>query len=189
MGKPDVPVARRLDYTVCAIAHAVGAAFIKQNHYAHSCSNTAVYMFGLYNKLGKLVGVCQWLPPTMGAAKTVNTDWRSVLCLSRLVVLDSEPQNTESLFLARCIRCIKAESKWRSLLTYADTAYGHTGTIYRSTNWTYVGLTTPSVRYLSKDGKQVAKKSTKNRTKGEMLAMGAQLTNRSSKHKYVLHLT
>lgn len=189
MAKPAGPVAHRADYSVRAIAHARGAQLITAHHYARGCSNTSVYMFGLFNKEGHLVGASQWLPPTATAARTVNPDWKTVLCLSRLIVLSSEPTNAESLFLARCMRTIRKDGRWKTLLTYADTAHGHTGTIYRASNWQYLGQTVASARYISSDGRTVAKKSTHNRTKAEMLALGCVPAPASVKHKYVLHLS
>lgn len=188
MAKPAVPVARAGDYTVRKIRHAVGAAYIRKHHYARKCSNTAVYMFGLYTKTNQLVGAAQFIPPTSTAAKTVSGDWKSVLCLSRFVVGNWLPNNTESLFLGACIRELKKQNKWRMLLTYADSAYGHSGTIYRATNWEYLGVTAPTVRYQTVSGAQVAKKSTRNRTKAEMAELGAFRVPASIKHKYIFRL-
>jgi hypothetical protein len=59
--KPEGPVARRGDYTFAKIEHPIGAAFIREHHYARGCSKTGVF-FGAF-KDGALVGVCQYLPP------------------------------------------------------------------------------------------------------------------------------
>ena len=65
---------------------------------------------------------------------------------------------------------------------------GHTGAIYRATNWTYLGTTAPGRRWATPDGRQVTGKSTVNRTKAEMLALGYRQLPPSVKHKYVMVL-
>jgi len=51
------------------------------------------------------------------------------------------PKNAESLFLGWCLRAIAKESKELiAVTTFADPAHGHSGTIYRATNWHYLGL-------------------------------------------------
>lgn len=68
-------------------------------------------------------------------------------------------------------------------------AQGHDGSIYRASNWEYVGRTGPYPRWIDPEtGRQVAPKATKNRTKQDMLDLGYVLEGRYHKHKYVLHL-
>lgn len=75
--------------------------------------------------------------------------------------------------------------KWPCLVTYADQWQGHTGGIYKATNWQYVGLTKPEAVYV-KDGVMTARKAgPKTRTHAEMIAMGAELKGRFAKHKFV----
>jgi hypothetical protein len=47
------------------------------------------------------------------------------------------PTNGASFLLGRSIRAVP-RATWPVLLTYADTAEGHTGAIYRATNWAFV---------------------------------------------------
>lgn len=178
-------------YVVRPVSHRVGRAFITEHHYAKGASNTSVFSHGLY--LGdELVGVALWLPPTRAAAQSVANDtpeaWRGVLGLHRLALHPSVPKNGASYLIGRSIRLIRQDRRWTHLLTYADTAQGHTGVIYRATNWTYVGPTAPSRRWASPDGRQASGKSTKNRTKVEMLALGYQQLPPSVKHKFVMRL-
>jgi hypothetical protein len=74
--------------------------------------------------------------------------------------------------------------RWPCLVTYADQWRGHVGTIYKATNWDYVGETKPQAVY-TLDGRMVARKAgPTTRTKAEMLALGCVLAGRFSKHKY-----
>jgi hypothetical protein len=77
---------------------------------------------------------------------TVHSNWRRVLSLSRLALAPTEPQNAESILIGWSVRRIRREGKWVALVTFADESQGHTGTIYRATNWTYVGRTKPEAR-------------------------------------------
>ena len=81
---------------------------------------------------------------------------------------------------------IRAHGEWRWLVTYADESQGHTGTIYRAANWQYVGVTSPTPRWIDPvSGRQVATLSTKTRTKQQMLDMGYVLQGHYRKHKFV----
>ena len=163
---------------------------IEQHHYTKGCSLTCVYMHGLFESAtGKLCGVAMWLPPTRVACESVNKDeWRRVLSLTRLVILPGVPKNACSFLLSRSVKMIQSEGRFVSLVTYADEGEGHTGAIYKAANWTFVGTSKPTPKWIDSEGRQRARKSTKNRTDAEMIALGCRLVGSFSKHKYVLHL-
>jgi hypothetical protein len=186
--RPDGPVAQARDYSVRPCPFVEGAAFIRAHHYAKGCANTAVYMHGLYRG-DRLVGVAQWLPPTKVCAQSVNREnWRRVLALSRLAVHPDEPQNCASMLIGRSVRLIRADRKWLALVTFADESQGHTGAIYRATNWHYVGRTGAETRWVDSTGKQVARKATHSRTVAQMTALGYARAGRHHKHKFVMRL-
>ena len=165
---------------------------VVEYHYAKGGSNTACYVHGLYNKItGVLHGIVWWLPPTRVACESVNRDeWKKVLSLTRMVMIPGTPKNACSFLLSRSVRLIKKEGRFVSLVTYADESQGHTGLVYKASNWTYVGLSAPSPRWIDPvSGRQVAKKSTKTRSVSEMKALGYINQGSFRKHKYVLHLT
>jgi hypothetical protein len=179
---------RACDYTVETADSGLARAFIRDYHYSKGCSNTHVYMHGLF-KEGVLVGVAQWLPPTRVAAESVNPEnWRRVIALSRLVIHPDVPTNGASFLLGRSIRLIKSEGKWVSLVTYADEFMKHSGAIYRATNWEFVGEMKGSPRWEDADGKQVSRKATKTRTNAEMRSLGLVNVGTFGKRKFVMHL-
>jgi hypothetical protein len=135
-----------------------------------------------------MVGAALWMPPTKVCAQTVHPEWRRVLALSRLAVAPGEPQNAASILIGESVRRIRREGKWKALVTFADESQGHTGTIYRATNWTYIGRTAPEPRWEDAAGRQVARKATRSRTKAEMQALGYKMVGRFSKHKFVITL-
>ena len=128
-----------------------------------------------------LVGASLWLPPTKVCAQSVSPHWQGVLSLSRLAVAPGEPTNVASMLIGASIRELRRDARWHHLVTFADHSQGHTGTIYKATNWPYVGATKPTARWLTSDGAQVSTLST--RTTAEMLALGHVKSGSFSKTK------
>lgn len=167
----------------------VARSLVVHHHYAGGASNTATYLHGLFRN-GEFwevncKGVAWWIPPTKSAAlATYPKNWQGVLSLSRLVLTPDVPKNGCSFLIAGSMKLIDRE-RWPCLVTYADTWQGHDGTIYKATNWEYVGETAPEATFV-KDGRYVARKAGPNtRTHAEMLEMGAEMIGRFAKHKYV----
>lgn len=188
--KPAGAVLHRDDYRVETVPLDMARALVAAEHYAGGSSNTAVYRHGLFTAGDPLtcVGAALWLPPTKPAAVSVATDWRGVLCLTRLVVAPGVPTNAASFLLGKSIGLIRREGRFHTLLTYADEGQGHTGAIYRATNWDYLGAMPGHELWLDAEGRQVAVKSTVNRTFAQMEALGHRRGGKSRKHKFVMRL-
>jgi len=188
--RPATPVLDRAEYEVRPTDRASAIALVTQYHYAKGGPNTGVAFDGLYLRGShRILGVAWWLPPTKVAAQTVHEDWRRVLCLTRLVVLDEVPQNGASFLLAASIRRLRKGGYWKALVTYADEGQGHTGAIYRATNWVYRGTRPGDPVWLDRAGRQVSRKSgPRSRTSAEMLALGYVNTGRTRKHKFTMDL-
>ncbi|GGG61244.1 Mom family adenine methylcarbamoylation protein [Hymenobacter glacieicola] len=182
--------ARKSDYYIQDTPPKEARVLVEQHHYAKGGSNTGCYFHGLYRVAdNKLVGVAWWLPPTKAACKAVNSDWKRVVGLSRLVIAPGEPRNAATILLGCSMRLIKRDARFVSLVTYADESQGHKGKIYVATNWQYAGMTRPRRRWIEPaTGRQIAPKATVNRTKSEMLALGYEQTPAYPKHKFVFNL-
>jgi hypothetical protein len=183
---------RKGDWVVEDVPLSVARDFISLHHYSKGCSNTRVYTHGLVKKEdGKLYGVAMWLPPTKVAAESVNKDnWQKVLSLTRLACCPDAPKNAASFLMASSIRKIRDDGRFVSLVTYADVRMGHSGAIYKATNWDYVGEMRGSPAWVDPaTGRQVARKSTKSRNTAEMLALGYECLGVFGKHKFIMHLT
>lgn len=181
------------DWTVEPVEYAEAKRFVERHHYAQGAANTGRAHGVLNRRTRELVGVALWLPPTKAAAVATfpEGDWRRVVSLSRLAVAPDMPTNAASFLLGRSMRLVKQSRDYDCLVTYADERRGHTGAIYRATNWEYLGLVGPKTFWLDPSGRQVAAKSAgRNRTVAELLAMGC-VRGSSRKHKFrkVLHLT
>ena len=173
---PDVPIQEARDLVIAY-------------HYSKGTSNTRTDLHG-FRRNGVLVAVAWWLPPTRVACESVSkTDWKKVVSLSRLVVRPDEPKNVCSMLIGASIRQIKKEGRWKHLVTYADHGEGHTGAIYRATNWEYIGTTGPYPKWVDPKGRQTACKATNNRTKKQMEDLGMKMVGRFHKEKFVMHLS
>jgi hypothetical protein len=180
---------RKQDWIVRPVALSVAQELIRQHHYAHGGSNTGTYVHGLFKKDAfwnwDCKGVAWWIPPTKSAALATHPlNWQGVLMLHRLVIVPDTPKNACSFLLSRSMRAID-RTRWPCLVTYADQAQGHTGTIYKATNWTYSGLTAAESIF-TLNGRMVSRKAgPTTRTRTEMIALGAHISGTSRKHKFV----
>lgn len=112
-------------------------ALVKAKHYLHR-STSITFAFGLYEQ-ERCVGVITFgTPPSRHLQKSAcpsNPDL--VIELNRLWVDDVMPRNTETWFIAQALRLLPP----RIVVSYADTAAGHQGYVYRAANFNYAGWT------------------------------------------------
>ncbi len=154
-------------------------------HYSKGGSNTAVYRHGLFKRGSEeCLGAAWWIPPTKTAANaTYPQDWRGVLNLTRLAINPRVPKNGASFLLGKSMRMIDRD-RWPCLVTYADEMQGHTGAIYKATNWEYVGMTAKEATFFKGDRMIARKAGPKTRTHAEMIGLGCELVGRFAKHKF-----
>lgn len=128
------------------------AELVKRRHYLHRRPSIS-YAYALCNDSGVVGAVTFGVPPSrhlqMGACPT---DPNLVIELNRLWTDDSLPRNSESWFVARALRMLPP----LIVVSYADTAWGHYGYVYRALNFRYAGWTdmerkTPRFDYLPAD--------------------------------------
>lgn len=181
---------KREEFEVRTAPLTVVQELVRRHHYARGGSNTATFRHVLYRKgEEEPLGAAWWIPPTKAAALSVDPDWRRVINLTRLVVVPGMPTNAASFLLGQSIRLIRQDGRFRTLLTYADEGQGHTGAIYRATNWEYLGIRSGDPVYLDDAGRQIARKAGGHtRTNAEMLALGYRNTGRTRKHKFVMRI-
>lgn len=168
--EPGKAYARADDFVVVTVTQREAVEMIKTWHYAGGAPKTSVFRHALRRKSnGELVGCAMWLPPIIAAARKVRPDDpHAVLVLSRLVVHPSVATNGASILLGASMRLVKKDRRWKTLVTYADSRMGHSGAIYRATNWVFDGETRPYYAWLDERGHQVCKKATRNIPTAEM---------------------
>lgn len=123
--------------TVGVLCKRRAAALVVEHHYLHRKPGMS-FAFGLFAG-AEVVGVCTFgVPPSRHLQKSLcPSDPGKVIELNRLWVSDTMPRNTESWFVSRALRALPP----LLVVSYADTAAGHNGTVYRALNFNYAGLT------------------------------------------------
>lgn len=175
-------------------AHGEVIRFLRAEHYSRGGPNTSTYRHGLYEQgpswplVGDLLGVAVWLPPIKPAAVAVAGQpigWQGVLCLSRLAVDPRVPRNGASFLLGRSMALID-RTRWPILLTYADCRLGHTGAIYKATNWTDGGEVDAGDTWSTPEGVQMGRKRGGHTfTAEEMRAAGLVRNAHAKKRRFV----
>ena len=116
--------------------------FIETHHYSKSINGCiADYCYALYHHdemkgamfYGRLAMANQWMK--YGECK------EDVIELRRLCCVDDTPKNTESFFIGASLRLLKKDWGGKTVVSYADTEYGHEGIVYKATNFEKVGMT------------------------------------------------
>tara|TARA_R110002020_G_scaffold128531_2_gene288067 strand:+ start:3272 stop:3895 length:624 start_codon:yes stop_codon:yes gene_type:complete len=153
------------DFTVEEIPRKSIVSFIEKHHYSHNVNGVqSLYHFGLYREgnfgLPTMIGAMMYAHPSMPATAAkynpINPD--KCLELRRLVCIDDTPKNTESYFIGQTFRWLKNNTDMEVVVSFADQHHGHTGVIYKATNFDYLGKT-GNGRILMVDGKEMHSRS------------------------------
>lgn len=169
----------------------IAVQLVNRYHYARTGSSAVVYAFGLFlNGDPNVWGVSWWIPAAKLSVDKFNPGgYSTTLVLHRLVIHPLVPTNGASFLLGRSIQAITQHGRHNTLLTYADTAQGHTGAIYRATNWDYEGLSLPSEVWVNASGVQVSRYATgQSYTHDELRAQGCRFIGYFPKHVYSMRL-
>ena len=153
------------DFTVEYINRKSLVSFIEKHHYSHNVNGIQSYHhFGLYTEgnfgLPKMIGAMMYAIPSMPATASKYNPINPNKCLElrRLVCIDDTPKNTESYFIGKTFKWLKSFTDMEVIVSFADQHYGHSGTIYKATNFDYLGETADA-RVLMVDGKEMHSRS------------------------------
>ena len=136
------------NFTVEYINRKAVTSFIEKYHYSHNINGIQSYHhFGLYTEgnfgLPRMIGAMMYAIPSMpSTAKKYNPD-NPDKCreLRRLCCLDEAPTNTESYFISQTLKWLRQNTDVEVVVSFADLEQGHTGVIYKATNFHYFGQT------------------------------------------------
>jgi len=153
------------NFTVEEVPRKSIVKFIEKHHYSHNVNGVqSLYHYGLFTEgnfgLPKMIGAMMYAHPSMPATAAkynpINPD--KCLELRRLVCIDDTPKNTESYFIGKTFKLLKQTTDKEVIVSFADQHHGHTGVIYKATNFDYLGETTRG-RILMVDGKEMHSRS------------------------------
>ena len=131
----------------------VARRLIEANHYLHSLPGGTHLSFGAFLGSRLMGAVTFGVGPFLAYCLVEGAKPDDCLTLTRLWLSDELPRNSESRVLGIVLRSLKRHTRVKFLVTYADPAQGHLGTIYQATGWAYTGLSEAMPLYDVGDGK------------------------------------
>ena len=153
------------DFTVEEVLRRSIAPFIEKYHYSQNVNGVqSTNCFGLYKEgnfgLPTIIGAMMYAWPSMPAtAKKYNPDDPlRIYELRRLVCIDDTPTNTESYFIGQTLKWLKKNTDIQVIVSFADPHHGHSGVIYKASNFIYKGETGKG-SILMVDGKEMHSRS------------------------------
>ena len=153
------------NFTVEEVPRKSVVKFIEKHHYSHNVNGVqSLYHYGLFTEgnfgIPKMIGAMMYAHPSMPATAAKYNPINPTKCLElrRLVCIDATPKNTESFFIGQTFKLLKRDTDMEVIVSFADQHHGHTGVIYKATNFDYLGETSRG-RILMVDGKEMHSRS------------------------------
>jgi hypothetical protein len=135
------------------IPFTVAREILVRDHYLHSFPGGTVLAFGVFIQT-RLLGAVTFGSGPANAYRLVNQARPDhCLTLSRLWLSEELPSNSESRVIGVILRALKKGTGYKFLVSYADPAHGHQGTIYQATGWLYTGLSQATPLFDLGDGR------------------------------------
>ena len=118
----------------------VAKNMIEKHHYSGTArSQHPKATYRLIDPNGKVKGVAVFGTPCSANVEQFYGTPGKVLELRRLVMVPPKPKNAGSFFLSGALRHLKNNTDYEVVVSYADPNYGHTGGIYRASNFVLMG--------------------------------------------------
>lgn len=128
-----------LDVVKCELKEV--RSFVETYHYSKSVNGVKISQCFAVKSKDELVGGVIFGQMSTTAWKKFGKNEQEVLELRRLVLLDKCGHNCESRVISQCIKWIRRNVKSvKIIVSYADPHHGHLGTIYKASNFKYIGL-------------------------------------------------
>ena len=134
------------------IPFTVAKLLIVRHHYLHSLPGGTQLAFGVYLGQRLLGAMAFGVGPFHAHRLLEGANPDDCLTLTRFWLSDELPRNGESKVLGIVLKALKRHSVIKFLITYADPAQGHVGTIYQATGWLYTGFSEATPKYDVGDG-------------------------------------
>jgi len=143
--------------------------FVETNHYSRSVNGVTTRQCFKVEMDNELVGAVIFGPMATTAWRKFGSSEEKVIELRRLVLLDRVPKNSESKVIGYTLRQIrKLLPLTEIVVSYADPRFGHCGTIYKASNFKYLGVSSPDSGYRDTEtGKVYHSRSLRVKYKGD----------------------
>lgn len=151
--------------------------FIEANHYSRSINGCiADYCFALFDGNTMIGAMFYGRMAMAGQWKRFSSTEANVTELRRLCCIDDTPKNTESYFIGKTLRWLRKNTNIKKVISYADAEHGHTGVIYKASNFTLEGFR-KGARVIVHNGKQYHDKTIRTKYKGELKPFALKVKN------------
>ena len=125
---------------VMPVPFRIAKMLLIQEHYIHSMPGGSRLAFGVFAGTALLGALTLGCGP-MNAHRLVDeAKADDCVTLTRLWLDNELPKNSESRVIGVVLRALRRHTSLKFVLSYADPAAGHLGTIYQATGWLYSGL-------------------------------------------------
>lgn len=167
---------------------------IVKEHYLHSLPGGTHLAFGVFVESRLLGALTLGVGPFNAYSMVEGARPDDCLTLTRLWLSDELPKNSESRILGIVIRSLKHHTNVKFLVSYADPAQEHLGTIYQAANWVYTGLSQATPLYDIGDGKVRHSRSLSHAFGSHSVehfanhGIEAKLVPQAAKHRYMYFL-
>ena len=149
--------------------------FIEEWHYSHSINGLiSNYCFKLLDGERIIGGIIYGEMAMAGQWKKYGSSKEEVIELRRLVLIDDTKRNAESFFIGRTLRWLKQNTNIKTVVSYADPEYGHSGVVYRASNFKCVGKS-GNGRVIMFNGKKYHDKTIRTFYKGKLKPFAAKV--------------
>lgn len=159
--------ARELEIRPCELKDI--REFVEKNHYSHSVNGVKISYCFRADFENQLVGAVIFGMLSTTAWKRFGATENEVIELRRLVLVDEAGRNSESRLVGWCLRWLKKNAKYiKTVVSYADPFHGHAGTIYKASNFKYLGETNKDTGFLDEEtGKIYHSRALRTKYKGD----------------------
>ena len=156
-------------WTVRLVERKTVRDFIEKWHYSNSINGCiADYCYALFKPCGEMAGAMFFGRMAMANQwKRFSENESEVIELRRLCCIDDTPKNTESFFIGRALRLLKKDWGKGIVVSYADKEYGHSGVIYKASNFKMIGEI-KGAKVIIYNGRRYHDKTIRTKYKGEL---------------------
>ena len=142
--------------------------FIEEWHYSKNINGLiSDYCFKLLDGDDIIGGMIYGRIAMAGVWKKYADNENELTELRRLCCIDDTPKNTESYFIGHTLRWLRKNTSLKRVVSYADTTYNHSGTIYKASNFKNIGMTAKG-RVIMYNDRRYHDKTVRTKYKGEL---------------------
>jgi hypothetical protein len=167
---------------------------LSKYHYLKSCSNNASCFGAFENNI--LVGVVAFQIPCSEKIRenVYGAEYKQYIIELGRLVLHPTCKTLASQIVSKCIEALQAyriqqgKTKYKAIISFADTKHGHHGGVYQAMSWLYCGTTRKYTTYYKDKDNRIRhpRQQGKNITVKQALEKGWTLEKSNvCKHRYI----